>query len=109
MRHVFPACASLLSLGLANVAAAATATASVSASGFTLSSSDPQLSRHLPQIYAANAFGCSGGNSSPPLAWHHPPAGTKSFVITLFGRDPARGCGRAGCNGYFNGAGFVAG
>jgi Raf kinase inhibitor-like YbhB/YbcL family protein len=87
MRYLFPACVTLLLLCLASVATATTATASASSSGFTLSSPDPQLSRHLPEIYAANAFGCTGGNTSPPLLWRNAPAGTKSFVVTLFHRD----------------------
>ena len=31
--------------------------------------------------------GCSGGNLSPALAWKDPPAGTKSFGLTLFDPD----------------------
>ena len=33
------------------------------------------------------AFGCTGGNLSPPLFWSGAPTGTKSFVETLFDRD----------------------
>jgi Raf kinase inhibitor-like YbhB/YbcL family protein len=42
---------------------------------------------HLP--FAAN---CVGENVSPPLAWHDPPAGTKSYALLMFdpeGRAPA--------------------
>ncbi|MGH8201840.1 MAG: YbhB/YbcL family Raf kinase inhibitor-like protein [Steroidobacteraceae bacterium] len=34
--------------------------------------------------------GCRGGNTSPALAWKHPPAGTRSFAVLLFDPD-ARG------------------
>jgi Raf kinase inhibitor-like YbhB/YbcL family protein len=35
---------------------------------------------------------CVGQNLSPPLAWHNPPAGTKSYALLMFdpeGRAPA--------------------
>jgi len=54
---------------------------------FVLGSSDPKLTVSVPDIYTAKAFGCWGGNSSPPLAWRGAPKGTKSFVLTLFDRD----------------------
>jgi Raf kinase inhibitor-like YbhB/YbcL family protein len=36
---------------------------------------------------------CGGSNVSPALAWKDPPAGTKSFVVTLFDRDALDGFG----------------
>ena len=36
---------------------------------------------------------CGGQNISPALAWKDPPAGTKSFVLTLFDRDALDGFG----------------
>ena len=54
---------------------------------FALYSPDTRLLQGMPEIYIANAFGCTGGNTSPPLAWRNAPAGTKSFVLTLFDRD----------------------
>jgi Raf kinase inhibitor-like YbhB/YbcL family protein len=56
-------------------------------SHFVLSSPDKQLAEKVPEIYTANLFGCSGGNASPPLQWSGAPAGTKSFVVTLFDPD----------------------
>jgi Raf kinase inhibitor-like YbhB/YbcL family protein len=54
---------------------------------FVLSSPDKQLTVNIPEIYMAKVFGCHGGNMSPELAWSGVPAGTKSFVITLFDGD----------------------
>jgi Raf kinase inhibitor-like YbhB/YbcL family protein len=56
-------------------------------SKFTLSSSDPELTVSVPLIYTAKAFGCSGGNLSPELHWSGAPAGTLSYVVTLFDPD----------------------
>jgi len=54
---------------------------------FVLSSADKQLAAKVPEVYTANVFGCTGGNMSPPLQWGGEPAGTKSFVLTLFDPD----------------------
>jgi len=56
-------------------------------SKFLLSSPDSQLAAKVPEIYTANAFGCTRGNASPPLQWIGAPAGTKNFVVTLFDSD----------------------
>src|SRR5580698_10882 len=56
-------------------------------SHFVLTSPDAQLAVSVPLMYTAKAFGCSGGNTSPALQWSGAPAGTKSFVVTLFDRD----------------------
>ena len=54
---------------------------------FALSSPDSKLAAKVPEEYTANLFGCTGGNMSPPLQWSRAPAGTKSFVVTLFDPD----------------------
>jgi len=40
-----------------------------------------------------NAWGCVGDNMSPAFSWVHPPAGTKSFALTLFDPDAPTGSG----------------
>jgi Raf kinase inhibitor-like YbhB/YbcL family protein len=63
-------------------------------SHFVLSSPDMRLAVRVPEEYTANVFGCTGGNLSPALQWSGAPAGTKSFVITLFDPDvPETGSG----------------
>lgn len=53
---------------------------------FSLSSADIQNHR-LSEQHVFAGFGCHGGNKSPQLSWHNPPAGTKSFAVTVY--DPA--------------------
>lgn len=55
---------------------------------FTLSSPDLPAGKPIAEQYTANAFGCHGPNQSPALKWSNPPAGTKSFAVTMF--DPYR-------------------
>lgn len=57
------------------------------ATDFVLTSPDSRLVASVPEKYTAKAFGCSGGNVSPALSWQGAPAGTKSFVLTLFDPD----------------------
>ena len=43
-----------------------------------------------PQVFDQDD--CKGGNRSPQLTWRDPPAGTRSFAITMFDPDaPGRG------------------
>ena len=75
---------------IAVMAAVCVSTAQVKSpapSKFVLSSPDAQLAAKVPEVYTANVFGCRGGNMSPPLQWTGAPAGTKSFVVTLFDPD----------------------
>jgi Raf kinase inhibitor-like YbhB/YbcL family protein len=73
---------------VALLAATVTSTSiAVPKEAFSLVSPDARLGPSFPNEYVLNRVGCTGGNQSPPLAWHGAPAGTKSFVITLFDRD----------------------
>jgi Raf kinase inhibitor-like YbhB/YbcL family protein len=78
LRHV------LGTLALCLVAGAACA-----AQAFTLTSPALRDGGRVP--LSAVYTRCGGGNVSPALAWSHPPAGTKSFAVTVFDRDAPGG------------------
>lgn len=59
---------------------------------FTLSSADLK-NGGFADAQVLNTFGCSGGNVSPELSWTNAPAGTKSFVLTMFDPDAPTGSG----------------
>ncbi|GGP27644.1 YbhB/YbcL family Raf kinase inhibitor-like protein [Silvimonas amylolytica] len=59
---------------------------------FTVTSPDLQ-SGVFNNSQIAGAFGCQGGNTSPAVAWHNPPAGTKSFLVTMYDPDAPTGSG----------------
>ncbi|MGH8191333.1 MAG: YbhB/YbcL family Raf kinase inhibitor-like protein [Rhodanobacteraceae bacterium] len=63
--------------------------AAVAAQGFNLASRSltPGGSMPLGDVYTE----CGGGNVSPQLMWHDPPAGTKSYAITMFDPDAKGG------------------
>ncbi|MEO6969139.1 MAG: YbhB/YbcL family Raf kinase inhibitor-like protein [Rhodanobacteraceae bacterium] len=67
----------------------ALAVASGAAQAFTLDS--PQIKAGGDIARAQVYTQCGGGNVSPQLAWHDPPANTKSFAVTVF--DPDAGGG----------------
>jgi Raf kinase inhibitor-like YbhB/YbcL family protein len=63
---------------------------------FTLTSPGFKDDAMLPLKYAGGATCGSdsrGGNFSPPLAWSHAPAGTKSFAVLMIDPDGRRGIG----------------
>lgn len=41
----------------------------------------------------SNAFGCHGDNVSPSIRWSGAPAGTKSYLLTMFDEDAPTGSG----------------
>ena len=61
----------------------------LAAQGFTLSSPSLTPGSTMPatDVYTE----CGGGNVSPQLTWHDPPAGTKSYAVTMFDPDAVGG------------------
>lgn len=59
---------------------------SASANSFTLTSPQLEPNHPLPAEQVFSGFGCHGGNISPELSWKNPPAGTKSFAVSVY--DP---------------------
>lgn len=61
----------------------------LAAHGFTLDSPTLNFGAAMPlgDVYT----GCGGGNQSPPLRWHDPPAGTKSYAVTMYDPDATGG------------------
>lgn len=64
---------------------------SLYAQTFTLKSNE--LGGQATEKQAFNGFGCNGKNLSPQLFWENPPAGTKSFAVTIFDEDAPTGSG----------------
>ncbi|KDN82431.1 YbhB/YbcL family Raf kinase inhibitor-like protein [Kitasatospora cheerisanensis] len=64
----------------------------VDAKRFTVTSPD-LVNGRFPQTNWANAFGCDGGNRPLRLEWRGAPAGTRSFVVTMFDPDAPTGSG----------------
>ncbi len=58
---------------------------------FTLKSNS--LGGQFTNEFTANAFGCTGSNSSPQLSWVNAPAGTQSFAVTMYDVDAPTGSG----------------
>lgn len=79
------------SLGIA-IALGACAT-QAAAEDFALTSTDIQPAQMLSDMQVFNGFGCTGKNQSPQLQWSHPPAGTRSFAVTMYDPDAPTGSG----------------
>jgi Raf kinase inhibitor-like YbhB/YbcL family protein len=60
---------------------------------FTLTSPGLADNTTLDSRHAASAQDCGGKNVSLPLAWSNAPSETKSFAVTIFDPDGARGLG----------------
>jgi Raf kinase inhibitor-like YbhB/YbcL family protein len=73
--------------------AIALAMPALAAGKFTLKSTDVKPGGTLPDAQVLNGMGCTGGNVSPELSWQDPPAGAKSFVVTVYDPDAPTGSG----------------
>jgi hypothetical protein len=63
------------------------------AEAFELTSPDFKEGDTLKIENVFNGFGCTGGNTSPALAWSGVPEGTQSFVLTAYDPDAPTGSG----------------
>jgi Raf kinase inhibitor-like YbhB/YbcL family protein len=63
------------------------------AKGFRVSSPQLEDGGTMPVNQILNGFGCTGKNISPELMWENPPAGTKSFAVTVYDPDAPTGSG----------------
>ncbi len=86
-----------LALGIASDAGAqakAKAPKAAKATGhFRVSSPDLVSKGRIALSHAFNGMGCNGQNISPALQWSNPPAGTKSFAVTMYDPDAPTGSG----------------
>lgn len=64
-----------------------------SATAFELTSIDIKNGKPMTPMQEYKGMGCSGDNLSPALAWTNPPAGTRSYAITVFDPDAPTGSG----------------
>ncbi|CAB3703565.1 YbhB/YbcL family Raf kinase inhibitor-like protein [Paraburkholderia rhynchosiae] len=82
----------LMSVGLGTMLGFAAAQG-YAADAFTLTSPSLADGGTLESSHAASANSCGGGNVSPALQWRNAPAGTKSYAVTIFDPDGAKGLG----------------
>ena len=83
MRRIVIAAAALLPL----------ATLAADKSTFVVESAEVKPNVRMADAQIYNGFGCEGGNVSPSLTWKDPPAGTKSFAVTVYDPDAPTGSG----------------
>ncbi len=67
--------------------------AAYAADAFELTSPGLPDGGMLPMSHAGSQNNCGGRNVSPALQWRNAPAGTRSFAITIFDPDGAKGLG----------------
>jgi Raf kinase inhibitor-like YbhB/YbcL family protein len=75
------------------IATLALALPAQAAGKFSLTSADVKAGGTLTEQQVFNGFGCSGANVSPQLGWSNAPAGTRSFVVTVYDPDAPTGSG----------------
>ncbi len=65
----------------------------LAAGTLTLESAEVKPNGKIAKAQLYKGFGCDGGNVSPSLAWKNPPAGTKSYAVTVYDLDAPTGSG----------------
>lgn len=65
----------------------------VNAADFVLESIDVHEGDRISIRNAYSELGCKGGNRAPMLMWRNPPAGTRSFAVTVQDLDAPGGNG----------------
>lgn len=63
------------------------------AADFRVSSPELKENGKIGHEQVFSGFGCTGGNVSPALQWHHAPKETKSFAVTVYDPDAPTGSG----------------
>lgn len=96
-RHAIIAVAAMFlgaSIGGAQAAKATGKSKATSAQArFKVSAPDLESKGRITAAHVFNSFGCTGQNISPALNWTSPPAGTKSFAVTMYDPDAPTGSG----------------
>jgi Raf kinase inhibitor-like YbhB/YbcL family protein len=68
-------------------------THAVAAEAFEVTSPGTPDGGTIDSSHAASVSNCGGGNQSPAVQWRNTPPGTRSFAVTLFDPDGAKGIG----------------
>jgi Raf kinase inhibitor-like YbhB/YbcL family protein len=63
------------------------------AHAFEIGSNDLVDGGNVPLANAFNGMGCKGKDISPEIHWSNPPAGTKSFAVTVYDSKAPTGSG----------------
>jgi len=83
-----------VSIASAQATKAAKAKTKATAAGhFKLAAPDLESKGRITLPHVFNGMGCNGQNISPALQWSNPPAGTKSFAVTIYDPDAPTGSG----------------
>ena len=92
-----PAALAVLMIGTIAVVGARPASAQGKAKGapahFRMTAPDLVTKGRVAVSHVFNGMGCTGQNMSPALEWANPPAGTKSFAVTMYDPDAPTGSG----------------
>jgi len=63
------------------------------AAHFRVTTPDLVSKGRIAVSHVFNGMGCNGQNTSPAIEWANPPAGTKSFAVTMYDPDAPTGSG----------------